>query len=946
MKLYLKFPDGFKLMKMDAGSDISLNFSHDNLDNPLDYVSEYAYNLKVPCCSENNKFFNNFLHLDSLIMAGRYTPTKSMAYVVMDNSGSLISTGTAYVRNISGGYYNLSLTGSMSRIFSKLLNSGWNDYNSDLEYCHLTDWLSKQKGTIGFSDAINVINKDVVYCSWMVPHPVFDWETLTTTRLLLQYGLARTNVTETQCWIASIVGFAPTAQGKLKGFENDKWMEIPSNSGYNAFVEMPLFSKKYDEESWKPIEVVKLDDGAVECQMCEYRSYYQQPFIYVFRLWQFYQQEFARITDGYTLRLDERWFNDQNPLLHNLVYMLPKLWDESNSDILLKTDMPDGTAIDTLPTATAQTSASTFLVPGVGSQVAVAPYAMMRNKRSNKITYEFTVNVRIEPNQSIPSGATLYHSPCNILLLVVSIRDDRNLYNGYPATMANHRYALVMLPDDGTIKIEDVKNDPIGSTALSGAMKQGYKLVECKYTPGDSVWYVITFTDTLSAINTRSSFAADTSEAHTRLDANIRYLSNNTPWRYRKNGTDTYTYDGRGVITLELSNVSAVYSEATRTEKALTLGNLFRDEKPFSVLLKYSKLMHLVWRVDDAAKTVTVMRSADYYADIVSGGEGITDIGNLINLSKGMELEPLSWTDNKILLNFDDSDLDYISEYSRKYGQTYGSKTIITTNEIKSSSKKLLCTGEGDTVKPSVILSENVVPQSQMRNATSDEFGYVENIPMPLNMQDGESADMHGNFYFRLTNGDWDSRLAADGYVYITDDLDAESDLGRWMWHGDVALGNFHQASWIRCYVMPRFDTTSLDGSVSIHLAAVRELFSDYHNEPTGYLYEAVWRDYIEEVYNEQNKTVTLYAHIDKTLFDTLRRNPFVRIANCLYLLSSVEGWGEHAAVCKLKLRQIYNLDRLTGGARLEAADTWYILTEDEGEIITDDDNNLIQEHI
>lgn len=112
MKLYLRIREGgsFQLMKMDAGSDISLNFSHDNLENPSNYVSEYSYNLKVPICPENNKLFTNFVHLDSLVVSGGYDPTKTMEYVILDNSGSLISTGIAYIKTISDGYYNLSLT--------------------------------------------------------------------------------------------------------------------------------------------------------------------------------------------------------------------------------------------------------------------------------------------------------------------------------------------------------------------------------------------------------------------------------------------------------------------------------------------------------------------------------------------------------------------------------------------------------------------------------------------------------------------------------------------------------------------------------------------------------------------------------------------------------------------------------------------------------------------
>lgn len=963
MKLYLKINGNFQLMKMDAGSDIALNFSHDNLDNPTNYISEFSYNLKVPCCAENNKLFGNFLHLDSLIQSGSYNPAKSMEYIVTDNAGSLISTGTAYVKTISNGYYNLSLTGSLSRIFNRLLNSGWSDYNTDLEYSHMTDWLMLYKsGSGSFVSGINVIDKDVVYASWMIPTPLFGWNEIQETRLLLAYGLARGRVTETQCWIASIVGFAPTAQGKLKGFSNDKWVESgtieddsttpPSTVTAGAFSLLPVLcsARNVDDEPIQDKYKFEDDESPIECQMGEYRSYYQQPFIYVFRLWQMYQAEFARITDGYSLILDDRWFSADNPQLANLVYMLPKLWDESNSEILGTMELEDGTATKNLPSAAPQTSSATFLVTGLMTRVAINQYPQVKNKKGAKITYDFNIELTVRPNQSIPGNAVLYGSKYNFLMLNVTIRDDYNLYNGYPAAMANHKYAIIFFPSDETVTMDMLMEDSLSRKFIVGALQQGAKLVQAPYIPGSTVWE-FAFNDTLSAINHRSSFSADVSESRTRIDANIAYHNNNTPFMYVRNGATTYTYNSGGTVELKLTNVEARTTYATRTGKILSLGNLFRDEKPFGVLLKYSKLMHLLWIVDDDAKTVTVKRSVDFYGDIVNGGEGITNISNLVDMSKGIEITPLSWTDNKVLLNYNDSDMDYIKEYSERYGLTYGSKSVITANEIKSTTKKLLCTGENDTINPSALLSETVVPIGQLLSVSCAELGYVENTAMMLNQSDGESENYHGCFLFRKTNGALNSRLCGgwrnDGadFALITDDLDYEYNSDEWAWHGPGAVTGWHEASWVKCYVMPRFDTTSPDGSVSIHFAAVRELYSEQHNKPSSYLYEATWKEYIEEVYNIQNKTIQAYAHINKSMFDLLRRNPLVQIGNCLYLLTKLEGWGEHAALSKMTLRQIYDLDKLTGGAKLAPRDAYFIMTEDNEEIICEDGDNLIQEN-
>lgn len=967
MKLYLRIREGgsFQLMKMDAGSDISLNFSHDNLENPSNYVSEYSYNLKVPICPENNKLFTNFVHLDSLVVSGGYDPTKTMEYVILDNSGSLISTGIAYIKTISDGYYNLSLTGSLSRIFQRLLNSGWNTENQDLDYYHMTDLLKMVKAVFPqmpnrtrLIPGTNVINKDVVYASWMIDNPVFDLMQAMTYRLRFIYGV---ETDETKAFIASIIGFAPTAQGLLPGFSNDRWIEIGTINGGQAqsFASLPVLCSERDANN-EPINPIDVGDGLIEAQMGEYRSYYQQPYIYIDKLWQIYQMEFANITDGYSLILDPRWFAEDNPRLKNLVYMLPRLWDENNSAILDSTTLNAQSVIKTLPTPSGQRwESSTFLISGINT-TSSTQWSEIHNTIGHKLTYDFELNLTIQTTQTaVHNGVTYtrYHSKYNFIEVLVSVSDLDNMYYGYPAIMGNVRYLIVPIPDDGRYTMDDIMEDSLASSMILGAMDQGYKIVECTYTPGNGNIDLTTFRGQLSVINTRSNLDADIEDVRTRLSATVSYISNNTPWMTYVSGTPYYIYGNPSgtpytKLNLTLSDIKVNTTYATRTEKILSLENLFRDEKPFNILLKYSKMMHLVWQVDDRAKTVTVKTSRDFYHDLISaGGAGITDLTDYVDLSKGIIITPLSWTDNKVQFNFDTCDLDYIKEYEERYGNTYGSKTLITANKIQSTTKKLLCNNDKDTIKPSAMLSETIYPVGQIISQARASLGYVENVPMPLNQSGGESADHHGNFLFRIVNGQFDSRVCGgwrqDGsgnYAYITDDLDAESNLQEWAWHGTVALSSYHQSSWILVRSLPRFDTTSPDGSISIQFAAVRELFARDSREPSAYLYDDVWKDYIEEVYDVQNKTVTLYAHVTKAVFDTLKADPLVKIENILYMLTSVDGWGEHSEVCKLTLRQIFDLSKLAGTSEIIIEDGNYILCEDENELVTQDEEYLIQE--
>ena len=55
--------------------------------------------------------------------------------------------------------------------------------------------------------------------------------------------------------------------------------------------------------------------------MQEYRSYYQQPFVYVARLWSIFKENCKNIT-GYDLILDDGWYDSGEPIA-DLVYTLP-----------------------------------------------------------------------------------------------------------------------------------------------------------------------------------------------------------------------------------------------------------------------------------------------------------------------------------------------------------------------------------------------------------------------------------------------------------------------------------------------------------------------------------------------------------------------------------------------------------------------------------------------
>ena len=919
MRLYLKIGREFKQMKMDEGSVIAMNFTHDNLENPTNYVSENSYSLKLPRCPENNKLFSNFLHLDSVIVSGGYDPTERMDYIAMSDEGEVVSTGTAVVKSIERDGYKLSLLGSLSHIFTKLLNAGFDTdkaAESDAYYL-MTDWLKKKKVWLGYryilQDGENYINTRLVYTSWMVDHPQFYPFTMFL-RLKMMYGLIEdNNVSETDAFIASIIGFAPTAQGNYKDFDGEMWMDggyVRDGAVEQDITALPVL-KRHRDLMGEMTEGFDVEGDLCEAQIGEFRSYYQQPYIYISALWQMFQMEFPDITNGYNLDLDSRWFNIESDELQGLVYMLPQIYRES-SPIGTRTSLPDMIATKNLPAASYASKRwqdGVLVVSGLNASASVASSGITLLK-GERITFSYKAEVILDIKGGTP-GQTIYFSNYNMISCAVNVLGS-NIGTG----INSKKYGLLMTTNRWDRKYFTNESLWDGNQAdlISISMKNGAEIATPTYTPfdggtqtriqmfvtGDEVSVVA-----LENTTVQLAFGAGFVDNQGHSPFGMSDGNGNLLWQW-------YNCPTAPQITYRLTEISYTKSTNWRSNSVVSLERLFGNIKPFSVLLQHSKANHLLWMVDDDTKTVTVKRASDAYADMVS--EGITNVTDRVANDKGMKISPISWDSHSVQFNLTPTDTDYTEGYEDRVGITYGSKRIITQNNIHDTDRKLLGSGENDTIKSSAMLSMTVAPVSSIMAATQKQF-FVEVPPMPLNIRGGESADVYGNFYYRHGNGLWSDKVLAGwrDAVYITDDLVKEITYNRYCWHGISAIDWFAQYGYsVMCAERPVFKTMSYNG-LSVLFAAVREQYTGAPDEPTEYMYEHCWKDYVEEVYNQQNKTVELYMNISNALLAKLRRNPLVQIGNCIYLLMEIKDWSERSRICKCRLRQIYDLNKLTG---------------------------------
>lgn len=925
-------------MSADANNGISMTYTYDSLINPADYVSEYSLTFKLPKTEHNNRLFDEFRYLDSTI--GHFKPQALMNYQLTSDENDIISRGTCYLNTIDDNYYNLNLSGSLSYVFKRMLNCGWDTKKAseDSSYTLLPEYL-KWSG-LGYTNKV-LLNKELVKTSWDTDNITYDWDALKN-QMVLRPFMGR-GMTKNQ-FVSNCIGFAPSFQGKYKDFSSDKWVRKPSNWYY------PVVRDVLDCYESKSIP----DEGIIDRQICEYRSYYQTPYIYMSRLWQWVESEFKNIT-GYDLFLDDKWFNINNPYYRELVYTLPcmynsddaKQYDNHNTDIEpISKNMPLYTAVD----GDYKSSAL--------SNIKLTHYSETINNSdpTRNVEYKYQFNLKYKRNSSgslfwsSVMGVDYYlmYNLNNPLIVTMKLTNGTTDYATktyliLPCSNLQHNGEYVYKPNEQVVGLYSQIVDEV---------------IEYYYKPKRFT----EFTDEVDfgSCQLNLKYSGIVNNAYVKTE--IAYGNTYSPFRYYKPWYTTYNVyptcpTGSQMYTTNTfkMEVDGVYQlivrENKRSNLEVTLEKLFKGTSPFEVLLKYTKMLNLIWLCDDYNRKVTVMSRYQHFykcieedmgAKTPSMGDadykGFLDLTDLVDMSKGMEVQSPSWENHTVEFNYDDCSADYYSQYKDKYGKSYGGKTIVTENEKNTETKNLFATSDYDKINPSCTNSEWLITINNMLN---DNNYKVESKPLISN----STGEVWNNFYFRNTNGDWNDGIndgwrkdEGGSFVRISDDTQTEvfSDIYCWQ--------TSESGNTVKTYVRPRLNTATTNDSHSVWFAVPREIYHQYpYNDGMVCVYDHCWKDFIEDVYNVNNKKVVCYIQLDAKSYRRLKINPLVQIKNCIYLMTKIEGWSEETEKCKCTLVQISDIFKLSSNKikKIKVLDSLWEF--DNGDVIAFDDGTEIR---
>lgn len=848
-------------INQDSDELIALNFTFDSLENPTEYVSEYSYNISLPKTAKNNKLFDEYKQIDSTI---KYKPNERIEYIYISN-GDTISNGEAYLTGITESNYEFALNGSLYTIFSKLLNSGWDEKRTDEDYYKLNEIWS------GLT-----ITPSIVSQSFNTDNTTFDWDVVKQIRFNAEK-------------FVEIAGFMQTTGNELNGFDADKWL-------YNNEI-LPIGDYNINTQN-------NIDSGSLnEQQMCEYRCYKMRPYIYVLRLWQILNDTCKAIT-GYDLILDSRWYNENFEYLKGLVYTLP-IMDTENVDA-------SNQYVQTLQTATIGTNWSAWTNYNAN---IISPHTITC-RGANKAIYEWDMPLQFHMNGGWEIDTRQNHwifNPNHFIYVNARVTDGTTDYY-------TKRYIYVPQPEykmnDGSTYQYSVPQQVINiyKTLCDEVVTYRYVTEQTTFNNQGHYETTLKFGDITGKIELQN-----VTNAHLELDVMVGHGTDGCPIKILHHYKNMF-----GNERVEINDIaggidggfdSDVLLDNTLlyvngSDSKLTMERLMGDTKPFSILLKFSKMFGLLWIVDDYNKQINVIRRSDYFWDCFNKDMsqkapsifpyiGYYDITELTDMSS-YKIEPLAWSTRNVCFN-EESETTYGKAYKDKYGIGYGSKLVRTSYKINNDTEMLLNKNDNSKIKPCIFSAEYITPLNTIlqRGTTKKQ-------------DDNYLVDDEGVFCFRVANGTYTSlqrlgyRVDDNGaYVLITGDTQKEIADGTYCWHNSQLQND------IKTYVRPVFSECNTN-AYSVLFGEPYELYSTEFpsSKNVKFVYDECWGDYVSEVYNPDNKTLTVKAHISGQLYNRLKICPFVQLGNIGYLVMEINGWND-GDLTELKMRQISDLETL-----------------------------------
>lgn len=919
-------------VELGQNVQIPLNKTFENLGSPTDIITEYSKTINIPLTSKNNEILANSYRLDRTILnntsssnLGLYLdPTKKIPMKLLYNSRIVLEGYAKFVsanNSTTNGYYTLNLFGVLGEIFQKLKSVVVSE-------SQLTDaQKSEEDGGKKYilrdrvSASGKTLNAEYVYTSFINPNNTV-------------YGIGYNEIDGTYMGLhpTDVIGFAPSYRGYYNDFDSSKMLfaEGDGISIEDKFLPLDyLITDKWESQYRSQNPSASIDDsknyveqlgvsnlvgdGFKDYQMNEYRSYMMKPYIYLNQLLQMYQDQIKELSD-YEIELDTNWFNINNPYWTKLCYMLDFVDSRDNN-------------VNTIEQFTYKTKL------GNNFHSQDSNYGQMRISKTSIIE-----------NDYIKSSKQLSIQPFKIRLSLQSIgpqfaitgvgdmkmRFPKSTYFKIQftfkiGTMFRYKYFFASFYDYNDVKnyISDAWFEESNFIKLSEPETKIEWLNWDEYiaTGDGSVLEAGYYIDVEIPINNMGvTFLTNPTQIQM---TNYVYVINETTNVLFTNelkipyggfmSTDGTPANSYKMFTGEIDPL--YINRSWRDAIPISLASLYQKEDAplFDVILQYTKMFGLLWDVDYENRKIKLLHRSTYFRDYT-----ISDWSSKLDRSKDFVIEPIAFGTKLIKFNYEDVDGYRYSAYRDKYGANIGEKILVTGYDFGQETKELF-----KGISPSSASSKSYLSYNQIYNwnltdtltPTTTQHSFID-----CESEDEKSSISIYNWYLRGSNKN------ASTSIYITDDSVDMKSAGIFCWHNPIIASDYGY----RITSLPSFDLAINEPDQFPQLNG--KVINCVFNTPTvdyttgklvskslgNSIYDIVWKDYINERYNIQNKKVTGYFHLPVEEFLSFKFHQFVHIDNQIFMVNKIIDYDLNAGgLTKVELVQITNPNTYISGSEL-----------------------------
>lgn len=851
-----------------------LNYECTTLTNPTKYATEFTKSINLPLTKNNMYAFGVMNQLNS-VMTTELSLARKIPCRIFEGS-DLMLEGSFHVTSVD--LFSRTITGN---VYSKM-----NEWMNTLLKADFGNGLPKFIGEV-------YMNKNMVKYS-------FERDPATRSTGLVLPG-------EEGYSIHDFIGMAPTVNGDHNGFDSSNIVYNKSEGSVSDVVTgnvwecLGLSDKKRDEAA----DVL---DKPLERMMLQYRSYNQKPYIYIDALTKLIQRACLENPEIPDMELDPEWFNENNSDWRNVVYLLPNLVYEkedgkkkiettlANGDFVVSRMMPNNDVnLEIMRTGNLSSAQEGSFENMFDSGWFVSPVEGLLSVAMNAKTRAMNFTGVLNWGEHYPNAYRWFDAKVQVLGNIYAraeIIDENENILAYkqeilfgPTSPAVHVYRRTEGDAENTRSIYNwtlpskIFNLEIDDVTVTNGTR--YKI-----RAG------LVFDPNFTTYGTRA----------------YGMFTANTPFMDQSLGWSRWIFTSRTAVTGQ--EIAFTPSETTLTLKTNTKTSTNLDEKtfwpykednsPFTVFLKYCKMMNLYfWYNSFRDKIVVLPRETFFHKALYENDLGeIEDWTNKLDLSRECVFRPIQWDKKYLELNYESTGANKISDFEQEYGITYGTKKIETMYEYNTDTEKLL----DGKYKINASAEQSIY----MRTLNDFKRVFAENIDIEgrlvkeayiINRNDENSSNVYNCFFYRLNSKPWDTEMTIGpsgevSGVYITDDSEQEiiensfCYQNPWRNNGNPRCLN---AVVVNKYpVLSHYDPNGT-GKCLLFSQPAQDYFDPQTIERNSNdLYARRWARTIDEIRNEQNKVVECYLWLKPKDWREIIRGKFILINECVYMVNKV----------------------------------------------------------